>query len=90
MTKNQKTHKKVTILIKKCVLPKIKIIRKMRITERNNSQKINKEVNVMALSNLSDWNNNEVSASCSSACGTSDNSDKATAACGSACGASDE
>ncbi len=45
----------------------------------------------MALSNLSNWNDDKkTSSACGTACGASDEPKESPAACGTACGASDE
>jgi len=82
-------------VIKKCVLVRPAKIRKMRITESENTLwTINKtEVNQMSLSNLFGRKkkmSQEPSAACGTACGAGDKPEEAPAACGTACGAGDK
>lgn len=82
-------------VIKKCVLVRSAKIRKMRITESENTLRtINKtEVNQMSLSNLFGWKkkmSQEPSAAYGAACGAGDKPEETPAACGTACGAGDK
>lgn len=82
-------------VIKKCVLVRPAKIRKMRITESENTLwTINKtEVNQMSLSNLFGRKtkmSQEPSAACGTACGAGDKPEEAPAAYGTACGAGDK